>query len=142
MILALAAGNEINALMRAEILGALKSVMVRQRNDELRSARGRPIALHTFNAASLAKVLVDNHLAKSVEAATAAAYESVKYHMGLTTTEITLDAVRRAYRKINASPDGSITTSKGDKILSGGFSPNYIADAAARLPKPSRSGNK
>jgi hypothetical protein len=104
--------------------------------------RGRGIATHTFTAACLAKELIDNYRVTRVKDATNAARDSVLFNMGLDDASISLGAVQRALRTINASPDGSIVTPKGNKILLALLSQGYIDDALSRLPRSAKSGNK
>lgn len=139
MLIALTSGDEIDASMRAELVSALKSIMVRP--------RGRRAGRYTFLAASLARALIDNRSVKSVKAATGAAFETVKEHFELKFTEIDVEAVRRAYRKIKDLTDGSLTTAKGNAVpvfLPRDFSGDsfFISNALARLQKSAKSGNK
>jgi len=140
MIAACASGNEIDASMRREIVSALKSVMVRQRNDELRGAKGRAIAMSTFEAASLAKELLDQHGVTSIKSATRAACESANARLN---AGLTLAAVERTYRKLDS--DGAMTIGKGakrQKIVMVLVNQAAVADALARVPRSARSGNK
>lgn len=138
MILALASGDEISAPLRAEILSTLKSLEVVLVDDEARRHKRRGVALHTFQAAALARELIDNHDVKPKKNATRAAFESVRDRLGLT-AELTYESVERAYRKIKDSPDCSMRTPKGDKIVLALISDGFIEDALSRLPGPNKA---
>lgn len=131
MILALASDNEIDASMRAEILSAVKSVEAKRANEEHRRV-GTPVALHTFRAAALARELISKHSVKPAKCAITVAVETVRTRFN--ENEITYGAVARRYREIKDSPDCSMKTPKGDKIVLVLVTAGLIDDALARLP--------
>lgn len=138
MIVALASGETLTAELRAEIQKALQGVEVRARNDELRSQRGRDFAHNTFNAAALARILIDDY-GIPAKAASCAAAESTRMHIDRSVTD---EAVARTYRKLKQSGDGSLTLNNGDKVVSALISDAYINDALARVPISAKRGNK
>ena len=113
--------------------------------------------MQTFMAATLARELIDKHGIKPRKAARAA-YASTKERMGSRISSS--DAVERKYRMIKNSPDCSMKTPKGDKIVMALITDGMIDDALARvhglpgggnppfgiavlhLSKPTKSGNK
>ena len=138
MIRAIASGGEIDAAMRAEIVKALKSVEVRQANDETRKTRGRTIALETFMAASLAKKLIDTQGIKSQKRAVSVATEVFIKTMK-PKGSITDVAVERCYRKLD--PDGALMTG-GSKLCPAIIPAQWISDAMSLIPGSLKSGNK
>ena len=141
MIGALADGAEIDAAMRTEIIDALKRHEIRRRNDELRATNHRPVAFHTFNAAAIARRLVDEYGVKPTYAARAAAKE-YRLQYGLSNEALTDGATEREYRKIKDSPDYSKTLENGDKIQVALIDERLIAGALDRVPKSAIRGKK
>lgn len=141
MISALASGAELDAAMRTEIIDALKRHETRRMNDVKRHKRGIDIKYSVWFAAFIAKELIDNHNAKTVKAAVAAAAESVKWQMGLDPRSVTLQeraTITRSLQKLNKSGDGFIETKDG-KFTVSQVTPAWIEDAVARLVRVDRS---
>lgn len=141
MIAALADGAKINAAMRTEIIDALKRHEVRRANDKLRSKRGRSIA-STWEAAAIAKELIDKRGASSRKAFIAAA-KSLRWHSGFDPASVTKKDeanVKKHYEKLNASADGFIELSDGSSF-SVSINDAWLEDAAARLKGSSNIGS-
>lgn len=144
MIRALASGIEIDAVMRTEIIDALKRHEVRRSNDRVRSTRGNGIAHTTLYAAVIAKELVDHHGAP-VGVAIRAAEESVRWQMGFEPRRGAIDVadeakIRRTYEKINKSVDGYLPM-KGGKFKVTNVTGAWIEDAVARLTGNAATGD-
>ncbi len=141
MIRALASGAEIGEALRTEIIDALKTVCVRQANDKTRSTKGSSFAIHTFQAAALAKHLIDDHGVTPKKAAIGAAFESVQDRTGFRSKHFTAQAVGRRYREIKDSPDCSMKLPGGDKYVLAHISVGFVDDAIQRLPVSAKRCN-
>lgn len=142
MINALAGGAEIDDAMRRELIDALKRHEVRLANDATRSKRGREIEYYTWFAAAITRELIDRFEAASVYDAANAATKSARWERGLDPERVTVadvDAVMRAYQKLNKSPDGYIALPSGEKFTVALIMPEWIEDAVARLNNIDRS---
>ena len=138
LIRALRSGAKLNRALRTEIADTLEAAEGRRPEKKARERKRRSVAVSTFMAASLARELVEKHAIKPTRAAKVA-FETIRARIHRANAS-SADAVARVYRKIKDSPDCSMMTPKGDKIVSALISDGIIADALWRLGESDAEG--
>lgn len=141
MIEALASGEMLEAPLRAEIIDALKRHWARHDNDRIK-ARGRPIDVDAWLAASLTKHLLETGMGNLKRCARSAA-EAIEWKNGHERSKVTAQdvlAVERNYNKLKKGENGFIFQSNGDKFCVAFISPTLLQAAEALLNRQNLDG--
>ena len=128
MIEAVSSGR-LDASMRRQIAEALSTIKPQADN---KKRRGRQPAFHTFQAAALAFELVSKHRVTSAKSAIGAAIKSIT-ERGSIKSRISEASTERLYYQIAKSPDHSMMTKSGEKIIAALITDAVIRDALARV---------
>jgi len=141
MIDALAAGGDLNVSLRSEIIDALKKHWARHDNERIK-AKGRPIDVDAWLAASITKQLLEIS-GGSLKGCARAAAESVAWKNGIEPSKVTAQdvlAVERNYNKLIKAEDGFIFQANGNKFCVAFISPTLLQAAEALLNRQSLVG--